>query len=76
MSTHLSIDEVIDACRGARVTLTIDGFRVPVIIVDIQRQPRKLISLQGVFVTTGIPFRKCDGNHGAPRCDDPECWQC
>lgn len=30
-------------------------------------------AIGGVFPQPPKP--KCDGNHGAPACDDPECWQ-
>ena len=25
-------------------------------------------------IVQGLPSQKCDGNHGGPRCADPECW--
>ncbi|MCR4301837.1 MAG: hypothetical protein NUV51_09525 [Sulfuricaulis sp.] len=70
-----SVDDVLDETRGAETTLIVGSLRVPVILTRVDRQPGRLISLEGHFITNGLPYRKCDGNHGAPRCGDPECWQ-
>lgn len=79
-----SAQEIIDALNRAGYQITpqagdvpIGWYRDPNTVVLNSNNPMAGTDLNNMALYTAPPrpAPKCDGNHAAPACADPECWQ-